>query len=41
MLIPGVELLPLMCVVMLPAWLVLAGRPLLLIGEPATPSREA
>ncbi|MDM0024438.1 ion channel protein [Variovorax saccharolyticus] len=33
--IPGIELLPLLCVVILPAWLVLAGRAEMLIKAPA------
>src|SRR5437868_7725935 len=31
---PGIELLPLLCVVILPAWLVLAGRAEMLIKAP-------
>ncbi|MGO4390054.1 ion channel protein [Variovorax sp. M-6] len=33
--IPGIELLPLLCVVILPAWLMLAGRAEMLIKAPA------
>lgn len=31
--VPGLKLLPLLCIVMLPAWLLLAGRPLMLISK--------
>jgi len=36
--IPGTELLPLLCVALLPAWLALAGRPLMLIEPEAEPA---
>lgn len=35
--IPGLELLPLLCVVILPAWLALAGRPPMQVVEAAPP----
>lgn len=35
--IPGIELLPLLCVAILPAWLALAGRPEMLIKPSALP----
>jgi hypothetical protein len=31
--VPELHLLPILCVVMLPAWLVLAGKPLMLVGK--------
>src|SRR5471032_1047773 len=31
--VPGLKLLPLLCIVMLPAWLLLAGRPLMLVSK--------
>jgi H+/Cl- antiporter ClcA len=31
--VPELHLLPVLCVVMLPAWLVLAGKPLMLVGK--------
>lgn len=39
--IPGIELLPLLCVVILPAWLVLAGRAEMLIRAPAPSTAES
>jgi len=35
--VPELHLLPILCVVMLPAWLVLAGKPLMLVGRRQTP----
>ena len=32
--VPGLKLLPLLCIVMLPAWLMLAGKPLMLVAKP-------
>lgn len=32
--VPDVKLLPLLCIVMLPAWLLLAGKPLMMAGRP-------
>jgi H+/Cl- antiporter ClcA len=37
--IPGIELLPLLCVAILPAWLALAGRPQMLIANPVEPTK--
>jgi H+/Cl- antiporter ClcA len=37
--VPGIELLPLLCVAILPAWLALAGWPLMLIEEKPEPSK--
>ena len=31
--VPGLKLLPLLCIVMLPAWLMLAGKPLMLVAK--------
>jgi hypothetical protein len=31
--VPGLKLLPLLCIVMLPAWLLLAGKPLMLVSK--------
>ncbi|MNV72867.1 putative ion channel protein [compost metagenome] len=31
--VPELHLLPVLCIVMLPAWLVLAGKPLMLVGK--------
>jgi len=31
--VPGLKLLPLLCIVMLPAWLMLAGKPLMQIAK--------
>jgi len=40
--VPGFKLLPLLCIVMLPAWLLLAGRPLMLVSKylPATRNKS-
>ncbi|MNE73089.1 putative ion channel protein [compost metagenome] len=31
--VPGLKLLPLLCIVMLPAWLMLAGKPLMQVAK--------
>lgn len=38
--VPGFKLLPLLCIVMLPAWLLLAGRPLMLVSKYLPASRN-
>jgi len=38
--VPDLKLLPVLCIVMLPAWLVLAGKPLMLIIRPESPSKK-
>ncbi|EFE95722.1 ion channel protein [Serratia odorifera] len=35
--VPDLHLLPVLCMVMLPAWLILAGKPLMLISQPRPP----
>jgi len=38
--VPGLKLLPLLCIVMLPAWLLLAGKPLMLVSKYIPARRE-
>ncbi len=32
--VPNTTLLPLLCIVMLPAWLLLAGKPMMMVNRP-------
>jgi len=38
--VPDLKLLPILCIVMLPAWLVLAGKPLMLVIRTESPSQD-